>query len=578
MVLLKRSFAIYFLFLLIAFQLHGQQTYQLVIDQSSPIPSEISIKNQKIDSVGFKRYINKLYNALYRKGYITARIDSSRISSDTISIKVNPGKTFKISSLSPGNVPAELLRKLDYRERYFKDKPFNYREIANLIDKLLNYTENNGYAFAAVKLDSVDLEGQNFKASLHYQPGPYITFDSLKIQGNTKIKPGYLGAYLRIHPGKPFEYQKVDNVLTRLTKLPYLKIQSPGYLTFQNNQAIYHLDVLKRKANQLDGIIGVLPNQQENNKLLITGQFNLKLYNMFSSGKILSFNWQRLKVQSQSLDIRYDHPSLLRAPVDVSVGFNLLKEDSTFLNRTFDIHLKYDAGKSGTFGVFINDKTASDLSETTIVDKQFPDVLDFDLTTYGFGFEWNNFSDLLNPRRGLSFRINGRLGNKKIQTGPDDNPGLNEMLELRSIQYRIDLDYHHFFEISKKWLLHINLGGGKIFNDQLFLNDLYRVGGLKTLRGFNENFFFASEFVLANTSLRYYLDELTYVLLFYDQSYIANNALNFDEKDYPMGIGTGINLTTSSGVFSFIYALGRTTNQPLSFNLSKIHFGYTSRF
>ncbi len=578
MVILKKSIVIGLLLFAVVFQLVGQQSYHLILDQSSSIPAEFSIKNQKIDSIGIQRYVNKIFINLYKKGYITAQIDTTLIAEDSISIAIQAGDQYKIAGLEQGNVPDELLRKIDYNQRYFADKPFNFKAISSLFDKLIRYSENNGYAFATVKLDDVTLENRKFNANLNYNQGPFITFDSVKIKGEVNVKPSYLAAFLKIHPGKPFEFQKIEQAPKRLANLRFLKVNVPGYLTFQNNQATYHLDLVKRKANQVDGIIGVLPNEQEDGKLLITGQFDLKLHNLFASGKRLYFNWQRLKVLSQSLDISYEHPSLFHAPIDVAAGFSLLKEDSSFLNRAISVNLRYDAGKKGRFNIFLNDKTASNLTTVNPGSTVLPDLLDFDLTAYGLGYEWDNFSDILNPRRGMGLSINGRLGNKRIQQDPQIAPEVFEQIVLNSTQYQIDLSYDQYISLNQNWLINIKARGGKIFNDQLFVNDLYRIGGLKSLRGFNENFFFASSYALANFNIRYYLDETTYFVAFYDQSYIINNTINNQSEDYPLGLGAGINLTTNTGVFSFIYALGRTRSQPLSFSLSKIHFGYTSRF
>ncbi len=578
MIKLKRSFVIFVVFLHVVFQLVGQQTYQLILDQSSAIPKGFTIKNQKIDSLELNRYLNRIYIDLYKRGFVTAKIDTSTIGKDSLLLAIKPGNQFKISSLGKGNLPDELLRKIDFNERYFLDKPFNYKAIASLLNKVLVYSESHGYAFAEVALDKVKLTDSNFSAELKYNQGPFITFDSLKIEGDVKIKPEFLAAYLKIYPGKPFDYQKIDQANKRLGNLRFLKPKERGYLTFQNNQASYHLDLAKRKANQVDGIIGFLPNEQEDGKLLVTGQFDLKLHNLFSSGKRLYFNWQRLKVLSQSLDIKYDHPSLFHAAVDVGIGFNLLKEDSSFLNRSFVLQINYDAGPKGRFNVFINDKTASNLRNFAPGISQLPELLDFDLTAYGVGYSWNNFTDVVDPRRGFEITINGHLGNKRIQQDPSIAPELFEQIALNSIQYQLDLSMVKYIEINQKWLFNINAKAGKIFNDQLFANDLYRIGGLRSLRGFNENFFFASAYAFTNFNMRYYIDEATYFLLFYDQSYIQNETINNRDADYPSGLGAGINLTTKSGVFSFIYALGRSKDQPLSFNLSKIHFGYTSRF
>jgi translocation and assembly module TamA len=77
---------------------------------------------------------------------------------------------------------------------------------------------------------------------------------------------------------------------------------------------------------------------------------------------------------------------------------------------------------------------------------------------------------------------------------------------------------------------------------------------------------------------RFFTDETSYLLLFYDQGYIYNQLDLLHPKDYPFGFGAGISFLTPAGVFNFVYSLGSSSTQKLSFNLSKIHFGLASRF
>jgi hemolysin activation/secretion protein len=123
------------------------------------------------------------------------------------------------------------------------------------------------------------------------------------------------------------------------------------------------------------------------------------------------------------------------------------------------------------------------------------------------------------------------------------------------------------------------LKAGSLFNNNnIFLNDLHRIGGLKTLRGFNENNFFASRYGVATLEYRLYTDETSYLLLFYDQGYIYNQLDIQHREDLPLGFGAGLSFLTRAGVFNFVYSLGASSSQKLNFNLSKIHFGLVSRF
>ena len=107
---------------------------------------------------------------------------------------------------------------------------------------------------------------------------------------------------------------------------------------------------------------------------------------------------------------------------------------------------------------------------------------------------------------------------------------------------------------------------------------MFRLGGLNTIRGFNENQFFASNYILSNVELRIILESRSYLFLFSDQSYLVfdNGATRI--SDLPIGFGLGLQLGTKSGDFRFAYALGRSKDSSVNFNQSKIHFGIINRF
>jgi len=127
--------------------------------------------------------------------------------------------------------------------------------------------------------------------------------------------------------------------------------------------------------------------------------------------------------------------------------------------------------------------------------------------------------------------------------------------------------------------LFTRISGGDIVNkNNLFYNDLYRLGGLKTIRGFNENFFYASSYVLGNFEYRLFTDPTSYLFLFVDQAWMRNVLSPTIPYDTPTGFGLGASFTTPAGIFNFAYGLGNSRGQPVNVNQSKISFGVVSRF
>jgi len=132
-----------------------------------------------------------------------------------------------------------------------------------------------------------------------------------------------------------------------------------------------------------------------------------------------------------------------------------------------------------------------------------------------------------------------------------------------------------YVPLGKKSTLVGLLEGRRLFADQIFLNDVYRIGGAFSLRGFNEQSLLASSYAMLGLEYRYLLGSRSYFQLFWngaytlDESEIQLNPL----EDLPFGFGAGLALEVNSGMLYLSYALGREQNNPIQLNQAKIHFG-----
>lgn len=543
------------------------------------ILSQYHFKTDPSDSLAAVRNLKELLYSLHSDGYLTASIENINFKEDTIKINLEIGATYNWVNLRKGNINDLLLNKIGYRQRFFQDKTFRYHEVSRLLKKIISYSENHGYPFASVKLDSINIKENYIEAAFNYDKGPFIVFDSVNIEGETKTKARFLGNYLRIKPGEPYEEKKVASAENKLSRLPYLSVTAPPYVTFQNSESTTYFGLADKKSNQLDGIIGLLPNESEGNGVLITGEFNLLLQNMFGSGKRIQFEWQRLKENSQLLNAGYFHPNLLGSPLNGEVKFNLLKEDTTFINRAFELEFSYLLGSYSNLQVYGNFKASRLISASQYEEAAtLPDFADFDFNSYGARYSWSNLDDYMAPKKGVTFQLECGIGNKKILKNANLSENLYDSVELSNVQYHFKGDIASYLRVAKRVVLKGQLNGGMIVNDRLFFNDLYRLGGLNSVRGFVENEFFASKYAIVTLEPQFFIDDESYVFLFFDQSYISYDLNNRYFKDYPSGAGAGLNFATNAGIFSFVYALGRTEQQVFNFNLSKIHFGYITRF
>lgn len=571
------------LLLVLSIGLSGQSAYRLKVeatDDKSKVLVGYRLSENVADSLQAEMMLKELLSELHNDGYLLAQVVEKSAFEEGLNARMQIGERFEWLGLKRGNLDKALLRRSGFNENRFNGSPVRYSQVARVFKALVGQAERNGYPFARVTIDSLHIADQQIAGVLNFDPGPVITFDSINVRSDFRIKSKYLGNYLGIRMGDLFDQTRIDRLGRALAALPYLRVSEAPRLTFQNSEASLHLELARRKINQIDGIIGFLPDANNDGALLVTGQFDLLLYNPFGTGKKIGVHWQRQNVQSQVLNLEYDHPILFGTAVNANLQFDLLKQDTTFLSRDLRFNLSYRLGANGQFSVFTRQQTTNristiGLSEVTVL----PEVLNLSVTSYGLGFSWNSFDDFFLPRRGVSFNFKASAGNKTISPDAAIPNELVRDLDLKNLQYQFDFSAEKHSPIGNRVVLVNRLGGGLIVNDQLFRNDAYRLGGLNSLRGFNENLFFATRYVSSTLEGRLFFDGLSYFSAFADYGMLYDGFAETPLTDHALGLGAGISFSTDAGIFNFIYALGSSDQSgALSVNQSKIHFGFTSRF
>ncbi len=525
--------------------------------------------------------INTLINArlflLYKEGYLAA-IYHKNFDQDNKIVDFYTGDVYRTANIFKGNMPDDLLNKSGFRQENFQDKPFSHERIVKIIHASLDFAENHGYPFASIKLDSIKINGTDISASLNYQSGLLVVFDSIAIVGSSKVKSKYLMAFLGIYAEKPYEEALVTAIPKKIGLLPYLRQEAAPEVLINNGRCTIRLFLEDVRVNSVDAIIGLLPNEQASSKLLITGQVDLDLQNLFNSGKQIIFQWQRFQVESQMLKAAYSNPNLFRTPINFRMMLDLFKQDTTFLNRSFDFELSLLSRKSIFVG-FQSKFYNSTLISTVGLDspESLTENADNKVTTYGLRSRVIRYDDAIFPTSGWGSEAFFSVGQKKIVQNPALSQDYYQELTLNSIQYTFEGHLEKYWKLYKNFLAKSRIAAGYISAGQLFDSDKYRLGGLSSIRGFAERSIFVTGFGILNLETRAMLGKESYMMVFFDQALINDSTLGRD-SEYVFGTGAGMSFNTEAGTFNFVFALGKSEIQPFSFNYSRLHFGYISRF
>nr|HAD51867.1 hypothetical protein [Algoriphagus sp.] len=186
---------------------------------------------------------------------------------------------------------------------------------------------------------------------------------------------------------------------------------------------------------------------------------------------------------TQNLNIKAKESFLFNSPLDVGGEFSLLKQDSTFINRNLGLRVGYNASSS-LYLTFFTNRKASDLLSTFAFRQveQLPDVADFRWNEYGLGVDFNLLDDVIAPRKG--WKVSGKIsaGNKRILQNTGIPEAVYQDLELSNPQYSVSLIWEKHLFLKPSWGMYFGGAGGFVRNETLLVNDLFRLGGLKSIR------------------------------------------------------------------------------------------------
>lgn len=525
----------------------------------------------KVDTAEVAEFTAGLRAEMIADGYLAASCDSCSTGPDTTRCHFHLGAQYRWARLTAGSVPQEIASATGFRERFYRDRPITPRQVAQLLEGLLKQCEDHGYPFAEVGLDSLRTTGAGLSASVRLDRGNYVTIDSVVVRGTARVSPRYLQAYIGIRPGDPYNESLVSGVDARTRELPFASTKRSAYVLFTPGQTKLYLFLDERRASHFSGIIG-LTQDPGTGQVRFTGELDLRLRNALHRGEAMDLKWRSLQDRTQHLNLGYNHPFLFNTPFGADLSLKLFKRDTTFLEVTSQAAAEYLLQRGDKLQVFISSKSSQRLGQQLVY---VPGLADVKVTAYGIGLLRERYDYRFNPRKGFGMELRGSVGRKRTSEAIITDTAATEH---RSVQYELKGSVAKHFPLGKRATLRLAVQGGSMLNDQLYVNELYRIGGIHTQRGVDEAGIYCSSYAIGTVEYRFLFEENGNIFVFVDQGWWEDQSRDALLTDTPIGMGAGASFETKAGIFSISYALGKQFDNPVELRNGKVHFGFTSLF
>lgn len=545
------------------------------------------------DSVTVARYLHTIPDLLAQQGYPSASIDSVSWSASGVSVLLYRGRRYAWASI----------RIRDEWQSWFKEQHATLTD-GNLLAvpfsewdrwsrRLLASCANTGYPFAVTRLDSIVGDATTMRATLMVDKGRFYTLDSIRLIGGARLSARFLNRYLDIDDGSAYAQKKIDQVNQKIKALSFLTPIQPADLTMLGTGAVLNVYAKARRNSRFQALVGLQPSPV-NNKLILTGDINLQLQNLFAGGEDIRFLWQQLQYQSPRLQIGYAQPYLGGSAFGVDVHFDLFKKDSSFLQMQGRLGTRFQWTATQSIRAYLlwqRNRVLEGGIDTARIKTTLalPDIIDVGSSGLGIEYRLQQTDFPLNPRRGIEITATASMSNRLVyknesilalnDAGGNSLARLYDTVTAKTAQLRIETNVNKFWPVGRYATLKTCVQGGLLEGTKLYRNELFQIGGYKRLRGFDEESIYASGFLVATMEYRLLFSARSYLGFFVDAGWVRNRYVAARLDTRYQSTGLSLLVETVAGLFNASVAIGKRSD--LSFNwreAARLHFGYISYF
>lgn len=511
--------------------LFGQKStpYQL------KITSVIERENSHIASIKYRQEFNteksliktkdSVLTVLKKNGFYTITQDSLTTKNNQFTYFINLGEKINIAVLKINPKDLLLLKSFDItiKKNYLT---LRIADLKNTISYIIDELANTGQSFSKVNLSNVSITNSELTAELHINRSKKRTIDKVIVKGYSDFPESFLKHYFNIYPHSTVNSKLLEEISRKTNRLDFIEeIKTPEIL-FSNDSTIIYLYIKKKKSNSFDGLVNF---NSENNKIKFRGYFNLHLTNTFNKGEEININWKNNGNDKQEFYLNSKIPYLFNTKISTSLSFNIYKHDSTYINTNTRLAIRYPINNTLSMR-FITEHESSQINNSVTSFEKFK--------KFGLGL-------------GLSYNS---LKKDKFNFGVELYHKTRKTAKTKSI-YQININTLSILKLSKKLSFLIKNTSTLTSIETSLNNELFRLGGMNSIRGFQENSILSNSYTFINSELRLHLKNNTSLFSIHDIGMFT-----IDKRSKVLSaIGLGYRFKKRNNKFSLEYIIGNPT-------------------
>ena len=390
-----------------------------------------------------------------------------------------------------------------------------FHESENFLLTTLKQAESKGYSMAKLKLINIAKRKNYLIADLTIELDQKRFVNGIVINGYDKFPEGFKKNIFRMYRNKTFSQESLEKINKDFSQYRFVKQTKYPEILFTKDSTKVFVYLEKAKANSFDGFIGF--SNDENGKVIFNGYLDLVLNNILNSGEKVAIYWKSDGKDQKTFNLGLELPYIFKSPIGLKAQLNIFKQDSLYQNTRTNIDLGYFFNYNNRLYLGYQSTESSDIQNTNSAL-----LNDYNNSFVTLNYEYFNFtnstvkSDFLFPEKTAL--------NVKVGTGKRD-----AKLESSS-QFFGNLTINHNIYLNTKNVVNLKSHNYYLQSENYIINELYRFGGINSIRGFNENSLQGNIFTSLLTEYRYILSPSIYVHSIIDYGYFQDKTSNSDNN------------------------------------------------
>ena len=513
--------------------------------------SKINYNKKHKDSAALYNEIYKVQKKLKKNGYFLITIDSVLHEDKKYIAYLHLNQKIDSVNLKYKNAPALIIQKYNFKNNILQI-PINLLE--EILNEISSSQELKGNAFSKINLYNFEIKNKTLFADINFTPSKKRKIDKVIFKGYENFPQSFIKNHLNINTNSVFNKKKLQEISQLSQALDFASEIKPPETLFTQDSTFVYIYLKKIKGNSFNGLINF--TSQENGKFKFNGHLDLKFKNILNKGENLNLLWNSFGDERQEFSIAAKTPYVFNSKISTEVAFSIYKQDSTFLNTTLNSNLNYKIkNNANLYASFSSENSENILNDLTN-----------NISTYknyflGFGYEYKVAKNDVFKNNLYYLNINPSFGERRTTNGAFK-------------QIKITTTFSYLFTLKRKQSIYLKNKIGVLNSANYLNNELFRIGGNNSMRGFNEQSIFVKNYLLQNIEYRYLTSKNSYLYTITDLALISTPSSK--ERLYSFGLGYLFN--TNNSQINISSAIGTNSKNPINTKDIQLFVNWTNFF